>query len=219
MFAQLSWTIWFRRNQLRTSSKPFPIEHVIPDALTALSAFIRTIPPKPPDCVPRPPQFVKWCPPKPNLLKVNFDGAVFREENSAGVGVIIRDTDGRIIASMVEKVPLPNSVAALEAVAAIKALYFAAELGISSIVLEGDSEIVIKALVSEDTSFADHGHLVEEAKLLSTSFIFCSFSHVKRQGNSAAHHLSRHVSSHLVWMENVPPQLLTVTLADMASIY
>ena len=107
---------------MRTSSKPFPIKHVIPDALAALFAFIRAIPPKPPDCVSRPPQFVKWCPPEQNILKVNFDGAVFREENSIGVGVIIRDTDGQIIASMVEKVPLPNSVAA------VKALYFAAEL-------------------------------------------------------------------------------------------
>ena len=114
----------------------------------------------------RPPQLVNWSPPEPNFLKVNFDGAVFREENSAGVGVIICDADGQIIASMAEKVPLPNSVAA------VKTLYFAAELGISSIVLEGDSEIVIKALVSEDTSFADHGHLVEEAKLLSAFLIF-----------------------------------------------
>ena len=106
---------------------------------------------------------------------------------------------------MAEKVPLPNSVAALEAVATVKALNFATELGISSIVMEGDSEIVFKALVSEDTSFADHGHLVEEEKLLSTLFSFCSFSHVKRQDNSAAHHLARHVSSQLVWMKDVPP--------------
>ena len=129
---------------------------------------------------------------------MNFDGAVFREENSAGVGVIIRDEEGQIIASMAEKVPLPNSIAALEAVAAVETLYFAAELGISSIVLGGDSEIVFKALVSDDTSFADHGHLVEEAKLLSALFNFCSFSYVKRQGNSTAHHLARHVSSQLV---------------------
>ena len=124
---------------------------------------------------------------------------------------------------MAEKVPLPNSVAALKVVAAVKTLYFAAKLGISSIVLEDDSEIVIKALVSEDTSFADLGHLVEEAKLLYALFNFCSFSHVKRQGNSAAHHLARHtrhVSTQLVWMEDVPPpQFLAVTLADMASIY
>ena len=94
LFAQLSWTIWFRRNQLRTSTKPFPIEHVIPDALAALPAFIRAIPPKPLDCVSRPPQLVNWSPPEPNFRKVNFDGAVFREENSASVGVIICDVDG-----------------------------------------------------------------------------------------------------------------------------
>ncbi|XP_075659055.1 uncharacterized protein LOC142628913 [Castanea sativa] len=122
-------------------------------------------------------------PPDPNYLKVNFDGAVFREDNMARVGVIIRDENGQIIASMAEKVPLPNSVAALEAVVAVKAFNFAAELGISSVVVEGDSEIVIKALLNEDISFACHGHLVEEAKLLSALFSFCSFSHVRRQAN------------------------------------
>ncbi|KAL0000567.1 hypothetical protein SO802_014348 [Lithocarpus litseifolius] len=106
---------------------------------------------------------------------------------------------------MAVNIPLPNSVAALEAVAAVKALNLAAVLGISSVVVEGDSKIVIKALLSEDISFADHGHLVEEAKLLSALFSFCSFSHVKRQGNSAAHHLARHASSQLVWIEDDPP--------------
>ena len=205
LFAQLSWTIWFRKNHLRTSTKSFPVEHVIPDALTSLSTFISAIPPKPPDCETWPPQHIKWRPPEPNFLKVNFDGVVFREENLAGVGVIISDEEGQTIASMAEKVPLPNSVAALEAVATVKALNFATELGISSIVMEGDSEIVFKALVSEDTSFADHGHLVEEAKLLSALFSFRSFSHVRTQGNYAVHHLARHVSSQLVWMKDVPP--------------
>ena len=175
------------------------------DALAALSTFIRAIPPKPPDCETQPPQHIKWKPLDPNCLKVNFDGAVFREENMAGVGVIIRDEKGQIIAFMAEKVPLPNSVAALEAVAAVKALNFVAKLSISSIMVEGDLKIVIKTLFNEDISLADHEHLVEEAKLLSVLFSFCSFSHVKRQGNSAAHHLARHVSSQLVWMVDVPP--------------
>ncbi|XP_075636584.1 uncharacterized protein LOC142608791 [Castanea sativa] len=180
LFAQISWTIWFRKNQLRTSSKPFPVAHVIPDALAALSAFICAIPPKPPNCETRPPLHTKWKPLDPNSLKVNFDGAVFREDNMAGVGVIICDEKGQIIAFMAEKVPLSNSVATLEAIAAVKALNFAAELGISSVVVEGDSELVSKALLSEDISFADHGHLVEEAKLLSALFPFCRLSHVRR---------------------------------------
>ena len=81
-------------------------------------------------------------------------------------------------------------------------MLLSAELGLSSFVVEGDSKIVIKALLSEDISFADHGHLVEEAKLIFALFSFCSFSHVKRQGNSAAYRLVRHVSSKLVWMED-----------------
>ena len=133
--------------------------------------------------------------------------------------VIIRDEKGQIIASMAKKVSLPNSIAALEAVAAVKALNFATELGISSVVVEGDSEIVIKAMLSEDISFVGHKHLVEEAKLLSALFSFRSFSHVRTQGNYAVHHLARHVSSQLVCIVDVPPQLLAITLADMASIY
>ena len=69
LFAQISWTIWFRRNQLRTSLKPFPVEQVMPNALAALSAFIRAIPPKPLDCETQPPQHIKWKPLDPNCLK------------------------------------------------------------------------------------------------------------------------------------------------------
>ena len=119
---------------------------------------------------------------------------------------------------MAKKVPLPNSVAALKVVAAVKTLYFAAKLGISSIVLEDDSEIVIKALVSEDTSFADLGHLVEEAKLLSAFLIFVVSLMLKGKVTLPLI-IWLDVSSQLVWLENVPPQLLAVTLADMASIY
>ena len=198
LFAQISWTIWFCTNQLRTSTKPPPVDQIMPDALATLSTFIHAIPLKPPDCETRPPSHIKWKPPDPNCLKVNFDGAFFREENMAGVRVIIHDEKGQIIASMAEKVPLPNSIVALEAVAAVKALNFATKLGISSVVVEGDSEIVIKAMLSEDVSFVGHKHLVEEAKLLSALFSFRSFSHVRTQGNYAVHHLARHVSSQLV---------------------
>ena len=98
---------------------------------------------------------------------------------------------------MAEKVALPNSVATLEALAAVKALNLAADIGISSVVVEGDSEIVVNTLISDATSFAAHGHLAEEAKLLAGLFSFCSFSHVRRQGNSATHHLARH-ARHLI---------------------
>ena len=112
---------------------------------------------------------------------MNFDGAIFREENSAGVGVIIRDEEGQIIASMAKKVPLPNSIAALEAVVAVKTLYFAAELGISSIVLGRDPKNVLICLFlygnpTEPTSYFLHMHTIINP-LLNTwdSYDFCIF--------------------------------------------
>ena len=51
--------------------------------------------------------FLRWTlPPWPNL-KVNFDGSVFQDENCAGMGVIIRDWNGQVVASMAEAFPLP----------------------------------------------------------------------------------------------------------------
>ena len=61
------------------------------------------------------------------------------------------------------------------------------------------------------------GNLIEEAKWLSSQFGDVSFSHVRRQGNCAAHISARHVSEYTVWMEDVPPHPFAVIQADLAS--
>ena len=38
------------------------------------------------------------------FVKVNFDGAVFGELNKSGVGVVIRDSNGAVLASCSEKI-------------------------------------------------------------------------------------------------------------------
>uniref|UniRef100_A0A7N2MCV5 RNase H type-1 domain-containing protein n=1 Tax=Quercus lobata TaxID=97700 RepID=A0A7N2MCV5_QUELO len=55
---------------------------------------------------------------------------------------------------MAEQVLLPNLVAAVEAIAAVRAVSFAKEIGLNSIVLEGDSEIIINSLKSEENDHA-----------------------------------------------------------------
>ena len=57
-------------------------------------------------------------------LKVNFDGALFKDENSAGVGVLSLDENSLVIASMAEKFHLPHLVIAVEVIVATKALRF-----------------------------------------------------------------------------------------------
>ena len=41
-----------------------------------------------------------WKPPDYGLYKINFDGAQFVDQASAGLGVVIRDWEGQIIAAL-----------------------------------------------------------------------------------------------------------------------
>ena len=68
-----------------------------------------------------------------------FDGAVFKVTNMSGVGVVIRDNNGSILASCSEKIPQAYKLDEIEALAAMKALSFAYEVGFRSAILEGDS--------------------------------------------------------------------------------
>ena len=72
----------------------------------------------------------------------NYIDATFQEEDRAGIGVFIRDCQGRAW-HMVEIIPLPLTVMELETLATSKALQFAANLSLNDVIPKGDSEMVI----------------------------------------------------------------------------
>ena len=137
----------------------------------------------PPKCcfISRSPTRVRLIPPPPPLFKVNFDGVVFNEDRKAGVGVVIRNCLGQVMASMTEKCNLPTLVDEVEAMTAVRAVVFAQKLRFSSIILEDDSKKIMNTFKNDEPSFASYGHLIEEAKFLAESFVVFSVSHVKRQ--------------------------------------
>ena len=79
---------------------------------------------------------------------------------------------------MANKFLLPHSIVTVEVITTIKALRFALKLGLTSIVLKGDSKIAIDALLCETPMLTEYGHLIEEAKLLADQFVTVEFSHV-----------------------------------------
>jgi len=129
------------------------------------------------------------------------------------------DENGLVIASMAEKFHLPHLVIAVEVIAATKALKFASDIGLSSIILEGDSKSTIKALKCEAVSLAGYGHLIKEAKSLARTFTNVEFSCTRKQGTLAVQNIARHakhVSEFSVWMKDVPPHLLSIISTDSA---
>ena len=118
---------------------------------------------------------------------------------------------------MAETFHLPFSVAVVEVIAAKTALQFAKDIGLSSIILEGDSKIVIDGLKITYSFLNEHGHLLVEAKEVVDQMDAVEFQHVPRQANKSAHNIAkhaRHVSEFTVWMEDVSSHLVFVIQAD-----
>lgn len=133
LFAVMVWTTWYRRNLLRTSSKPFSINQVRINVVATYEEFIRN--------QPRMAPVSSWSqtsvsrvPPRQPIYKVNFDGAMFNDDRKAGVRVVTRNNLGQVMASMTQKYNLPSSVEEVEAMVAVRAIISAQELGFSSIV-------------------------------------------------------------------------------------
>ena len=217
LFAILAWTIWSRRNQLRTSNKPYPLSQVLPSAKQMLQDFTQAQPAISTP-LPRPQrQPPKWEPPPSPLLKINFDGTVFKDKGEAGLGVVVRDLHGMVIASLAKNIQLASSSDEAKALAAVRAVTLALDLNLSSFIVKGDSKVVISALRKEEESFSSFGHLISSIKHYLHSCTCISFSHTCRSGNSVAHSLAkytRHIVGFSVWMEDVRPQVNDVLLVD-----
>ena len=112
-----------------------------------------------------------------------------------------------------KKIPLPILVIEVEVLAAQRALELAMELGVDHIILEGDSEILHKALLAKGRNFTPYEHLVQDIVYLSSFFSAVKTSLVRHLGNKLAHSLARNSKTlnHMqIWMEDVPLDLLLV---------
>ena len=135
----------------------------------------------------------------------------------AGLGVVVRDSTGNIIAALSQKVRCPHSVEMVKALACNRALVFAQELCLSQVVFEGDSLRIVQALNSQEACLTLFGHVVGEIKNLRRGLRFSCFQHVKRDGNKLAHSLARRAVSSAdtdVWAEELPSDLEDVFQFD-----
>ena len=82
------------------------------------------------------------------------------------------------MASLSEVVPLPATVIEVETLAARRAVEFALELGFENIILEGDSDVLIKLLNSCSRSLAPFGHIINDIMFLAARFTCFRATHV-----------------------------------------
>ncbi|XP_040994328.1 uncharacterized protein LOC121240868 [Juglans microcarpa x Juglans regia] len=105
-----------------------------------------------------------WQAPPSNWLKMNWDSAVDNARGIIGVGVAVRDSTGKIIATMRTKKHLFPDPLLAEAFGALKIVQFGLELGLTQVIIEGDSLQVINNLRGDKEDYNSASMFVCEAK-------------------------------------------------------
>ncbi|XP_075664975.1 uncharacterized protein LOC142634559 [Castanea sativa] len=132
-----------------------------------------------------------WQPPSQDAYKLNFDAAVFSNLKCSGVGAIIRNSAGEVMAGMSAKGEYVHNSDEAEALGCRKALEFSMEAEFSNLVIEGDNSNVIRAIASSTINNSLYGQIVDDIRHYISGRQFVAFSCVKREGNMVAHSLAR----------------------------
>ncbi|XP_042944721.1 uncharacterized protein LOC122278607 [Carya illinoinensis] len=149
----------------------------------------------------------KWRPPPQGWFKVNWDGAVNKVKGFVEVGVVVRDCQGMVVATLRQRKSLIIEHFLAESYGALKAVQFARDLGLSKAVLEGDSLQTIQALQRDQEVWCSSNMFLFEAKLGLVKFARWEVSHVRRDGNVVTHILVKnalYISDCIIIMEEYP---------------
>jgi hypothetical protein len=87
-----------------------------------------------------------WSPPAVDILKINFDGAYSQREKKGAWGFVVRDHRGAIVMAGAGRINVLHDALRAEAQACLAALYATIDQGISQILLETDSSILVASL-------------------------------------------------------------------------
>lgn len=155
----------------------------------------------------------QWHPPEFNYHKVNFDVAIFRDSNLAGIGVVVRDWRDELVGALSSSMLLSHAVVDMEALVRRKALEFAAEIGLQRVIFELDSAVVITALNHNSARLSSYGVVIEDIRIQALVFQSSIFNHISRSCNCVADALAKKAKGlrgAQVW--------LTDPLKDIASL-
>ena len=173
----IAWPMWTNRNEVRHGGTKKMGEALVKWSAQYLAEYRSansTLEP-----IPRS-QIVRWSPPPSTRYKINLDGAVFKAQKSIGIGVLIRDEQGRVVAVLSQKLNAPLGALEVEAKVVEVALQFARDVGISDFIMEGDSLIVHNALCGHSPLPSSLVVIILGALGFCGLFRQVDFSHIRR---------------------------------------
>ncbi|CAB4274034.1 unnamed protein product [Prunus armeniaca] len=148
---------------------------------------------------------VNWERPPAQFFKMNVDGALKTDDSVRGLGVVIRDDRGELIAAAAKPVCGMFTSNVTELFAIRFDLQLAMDLGLKHIYLESDAQAAIRMAFQCDADLGYEGILVNEIHVLDNSFHSCFGKFRPCTCDRVAHSLAwfaLSISDLIVWMED-----------------
>ena len=160
-----------------------------------------------------------WKPPPATAYKLNFDAAIFADLDRIGVGAIIRNEQGQVMAAMIAAGPKANSSDEVKLLARRRSMEFAVDAGFTKLIIEGDNVNVMQVISLSHINCSLLGYVVDDIRHLIHCLEWVSISFTRRGGNKVAHALAQHARNSLdndvYWMEDSPPPAVEALIQDV----
>lgn len=215
------WGLWNRRNAKVFKSQETISKFSLADwAFSYLDSYRTTNAKLEPRNRPQFP--IRWMPPEEGFYKINTDASVSMVDLNAGLGIIIRDHQGQVLAAETKYLEFVSSIDVAEALAASEGLKLARDAGIRPVQLEVDSMRVFHLFRQEKEDISELGEIVAVAKRNFPHFSSGLVSFMKRDGNGVADCLARRAlvqRESQIWLESWPAEISSMLAVECLDFF
>jgi ribonuclease HI len=137
-----------------------------------------------------------WTKPNAGRFKCNIDASFSTNHNKVGIGMCIRDDQGRFVLAKTEWLTPIHDVDLGEALGLLHAINWVHELELENVDFELDSKNVVTKFHSNKEDMSELGDVIRDCQRLHNSFFTNSrVEFIRRQANEVAHALARVATS------------------------
>ncbi|XP_042962497.1 uncharacterized protein LOC122296769 [Carya illinoinensis] len=199
--ALCTWGLWHRRNKLLFEQQRLSPQQVMDHTFSLQQEQKSAIAEQRKGLKP----LCSWTPPQAGALKLNTDGAIFQDQCSSGVGMVLRDEGGQVIFTTSKPKHEVTDPMEIKFLAVLRGLQVCLPLGITELEVELDSLLVVQELTTDQESMSIWRNLVFEIRRLLQRFPKVSIKHRGRMANAVAHCFTRHswhIDDLVIWWQS-----------------
>ena len=152
-----------------------------------------------------------WKLPPKNWIKVNVDAAVKMSDLQAGLGVVIRDSSGKIVSAAVQRIYFRGNLACMEAEAVLFGIQAAHQAKCVPFSIESNSLKVVDLSKNRKRSMAEISWTIKEIQTSLKNQSQSSIQFVPRLCNSIAHSIGKVALEYehpVLWLDDFPARIL-----------